>query len=370
MMRVGFIINSRVPEVAALRRGMPLHALWTGWDDRASPMGLMRFRWIANALKECDRADYRLFRPGLAVDAVVFLKSMGGHCMQLAETLREQGIPVVFEANVDYYTEFSGNVPMTDMAPTATQRQDAIRITAFSDQVIASSRVLADVCRNYQPRSAWIPDNVDLRLVPRLTRIAPVREGRLQLWWSGVASKAFELLVAGGALRKLRDRVHLHLVTDDLERATEKWSAEVRAEFREFLSEIPHTVHRFGDIAHLLRLYAGGGVIISPRTLDVPYNLSHTEWKITLGMACGLPAVASPVPSYLDVREAASEGAVTLCDSEAGWVAAFDQFLSNPRFLKACGDAAFGVVSERYSTEVVAQMHADVVEAVLLEGIA
>jgi len=259
---------------------------------------------------------------------------------------------------------------MTDMAPTATQRQDAIRITAFSDQVIASSRVLAEVCRNYQPRSAWIPDNGDLRLVPRLTRIAPVREGRLQLWWSGVASKAFELLVAGGAVRKLRDRVHLHLVTDDLERATEKWSIEVRSEFREFLSEIPHTVHRFGDIAHLLRLYAGGGVVISPRTLDVPYNLSHTEWKITLGMACGLPAVASPVPSYLDVREVAAVGAVTICDSEVGWLAAFDQFLSNPGLLKTCGNAASGVVAERYSTGVVARMHADVVESVLLKGTA
>jgi len=47
MKKVGFIINSRVPETASLRAGMLPHHLLTGWDDAGSPMSFMRFRWVA-----------------------------------------------------------------------------------------------------------------------------------------------------------------------------------------------------------------------------------------------------------------------------------------------------------------------------------
>lgn len=367
MTRVGFIINSRVPSREAMRAGMPPWGLWMGWDDKASPMSFMRFHWVARELRRRGVAEYRLFRPGLGVDAVVFLKSMGAPCMELAETLRAQGIAIIFEANVDYYTRCtSTDVAMRDLAPTPRQREDAVAITTLADGVIASSRHLAGVCVEFNPQAQWIPDHVDLALRPKRGWPGPtIRDGVLHVWWSGMASKAFELLVAEHRIRSLGSRVHLHLVTDDLS-ARERWKPEVRERFENFLRAVPHTVHPFRDVRGLLALYAHGGVIISPRTLDTPYNHSHTEWKITLGMACGLPAIASPVPSYRDVADRTAPEAIRICESDAEWSAAFDAILSASQTESVeAARAAVAVVETEYCTEVVAPRHLEAVESII-----
>jgi glycosyltransferase involved in cell wall biosynthesis len=353
---VGFIINSRVPELASLRKGMPPHAFAFGWDDSGSPMSFMRFRWIAEALRGSGW-HYEVYRPWRRYDVVVFLKSMGPHCLALAKRLRERGTRIVFEANVDYYTRFEGAVRLDAMIPSAQQRADAVALTAFSDTVIASSRHLASVCAEFNPSSAWVPDNVNLRLRPAHVQREPLRDGRLQVWWSGMAAKLFEFLAAEEAFLTLADRIHLRFVTDDLERAKDRWPIEVRERLEHFLARMPHTVHRFCDISGLLAHYAEGGVIVSPRFLDTPYNLSHTEWKITLGMACELPAIASPVPSYLEAAEHSAPNAVTICRANDEWHAALEACLKNPKQLRESGRAAFQTVRQHYETDAVARQH-------------
>jgi len=357
--RVGFIINSRVPDVASLKKRMPPHALLTGWDDAGSPMSFMRFRWVAEALRAArSEWRYELYRPWRTYEAVVFLKSMGPHCMVLAERLREEGTCVFFEANVDYYTRFVGKAQLEAMAPASEQRNHATAITQFANAVIASSRHLSEVCRQFNRRTAWVPDNVNLALRPSSVQAQPFREGRLQVWWSGMAAKLFEFLAAESPFLALAERIHLHLVSDDVEKARLRWPLDVRERLEKFLARIPHTFHRFRSVSQLLSLYAGGGVIVSPRYLDAPYNLAHTEWKISLGMACDLPAVASPVPSYIDAAGRSTNDAVSICRSDEEWTRAFEGFLENPARLAEAGRAAFETVRKYYETGVVARQHA------------
>lgn len=359
MKHVGFIINSRVPELASLKKRMPPHALLTGWDDAASPMSFMRFRWLAEALRESGGEwQYELYRPWRGYDAVVFLKSMGASCMALAEKLREQGVCVVFEANVDYYTRCEGVLRLDAMSPTSAQRASAVAITQFANAVIASSRHLSEVCAQFNHRCAWVPDNVNLELRPARVQTVPFVEGRLQVWWSGMASKLFEFLAAEESFLAVADRIHLQLVTDDLDKARSRWPLEVRDRLEKFLSRVPHTLHRFRGIPHLLGLYGGGGVIVSPRFLDTPYNLSHTEWKISLGMACELPALAGPVPSYEDMAARADEGAVTICRSDEDWSRAFGEIFAERSRVQEMGWRAYEVVKRHYETGVVAGRHA------------
>ncbi len=360
MKRVGFIVNSRVPELASLKKRMSPLALLTGWDDAASPMSFMRFRWLAEALREFGSDwRYELYRPWQSYDAVVFLKSMGAPCLALAQQLREQGTCVVFEANVDYYTRYEGAPRLDAMAPTPEQRTNAVAITQFANTVIASSRHLAEVCAPFNRRCTWIPDNVNLKLRPLRVQAAPFAEGRLQVWWSGMAAKLFEFLAAEEAFLAAADRIHLQLVTDDLDKARSRWPLEVRERLEKFLSLVPHTLHRFRSIPQLLDLYGGGGVIVSPRFLDTPYNLSHTEWKISLGMACDLPALASPVPSYEDMAAQAGEGAVTICRTDEDWSRAFAEILAERSRLQDMGWRAYEAVKQHYETGVVARQHAE-----------
>ena len=85
----------------------------------------------------------------------------------------------------------------------------------------------------------------------------------------------------------------------------------------------------FASVPALLPIYARGGVFISPRFLDNTYNWGHTEWKITLPMACGRVALGSPLPSYRDVAARFRRGGA--CDSaraDEDWEAAFEAVLS------------------------------------------
>jgi len=361
--RVGFIINSRVPEPASLRKGMLPYALATGWDDSGSPMSFMRFRWLAEALR-ASRSEwhYEIYRPWRHYSAVVFLKSMGSACHALAGRLREKGTCVIFEANVDYYTRFEGEPRLDVMAPSAEQRSQAVAMTQSANAVVASSWHLSEICRAFNPRTTWIPDNVNFALRPPRVQTAPFQDGRLQVWWSGMAAKLFEFLAAEEVFVALADRIHLQLVTDDLEKAKLRWPDEIRQRFEKFLTRVPHTLHRYRDIPQLLASYGGGGVIVSPRFLDTPYNLSHSEWKISLGMACELPAIASPVPSYVEMQNRAGDQAVTICRSHDEWLAAFEGFLTRPGSLAAAGREALEVVKSHYETGVVARQHAAWVE--------
>jgi len=368
MKRVGFIINSRRPQWAALSRGLRPWHMATGWPDRGSPMHFMRFGWVAEEVNR--RAEYglgyELFKPWRDYDAVVFLKSMEHGCADLAGELRSRGKRVVFEANVDYYSEVAPGTLPAELVPDAAQRDKAIRMTGAADAVIASSRRLAEVCGAWNTRVSWVPDNIPSRLVPPPARNSGSHGERLEIWWSGMPSKTVDLLLIAGVLRRLGDRVRLNLVTGDLDAVLQRLPDETSSRLRVLLAAVPHRLHRFRSIPDLLALYAAApGVIVSPRFLDNPYNAAHSEWKITLGMACGLPAAASPQPSYLDVAGRCEHPqALTVCRKDEEWEAAIVGAMEK-KGRAEISEAAREVVRRHYSTEVVARLHVETLRRAL-----
>lgn len=365
MKRVGFIVNSRIPELASLRAGMLPHHLATGWDDAGSPMSFMRFGWIAGEVNKSEKLHYELYRPWRRYHAVVFLKSMGNHCEAKLAQLKSRGTKTVFEANVDYYTEApSQNLP-GELAPTTEQRRTAIAMTQGADAVIASSTELAKICAQHAPETTCVPDNILDSLVPSSEPPACVQDGVLRLWWSGMAAKLYDFLAIADVLIANAGRIRLDLVTGEIEEAKRKWPPDVVRKMDDLLGRIPHTFHRFRGIPSLLKLYnCGGGVIVSPRFLESPYNRSHTEWKLTLGLACGLPGIGSPQPSYLEAA-AAAPAALHICRSSDEWSAALERTLGDPE--EACERAIAGRanVMKVYGTARVAPRHAAILESLL-----
>lgn len=366
MKRVGFIINSRVPDATAWRRGLlPHHWLW-GWGDAGSPMHFMRFAWVAEEVNRSGDLRYELYRPWRNYAAVVFLKSMGPHCERLAARLRQAGTRVIFEANVDYYTESAAENLPGELAPTAEQRRAAVAMTSGADGVIASSRRLAEICSEWtrDGRAAVaVPDNIPPALVPKSPLGRGWADGKLRIWWSGMATKLYDFLLIGEVLAKCP--VELNLVTGDWARAMAGWPEGQQREFRRLLERVPHRFHAFRDIPGLLRLYReGGGVIVSPRFLDSPYNHAHTEWKLTLGLACGLGGVGSPLPSYEDAAEIAG-GALRICRSVAEWEEVLGEHCAQPAAGVERGLAGAERILARYGTPEVAREHAAVLRTVL-----
>jgi hypothetical protein len=360
MKRVGFIINSRVPRTASLRAGMLPHHLLTGWDDAGSPMSFMRFRWVAEEVNRSGKLRYELYRPWRDYDAVVFLKSMGKHCEAKLARLKEQGTKTVFEANVDYYTEGPAQNLPGELVPTEEQRRTAIAMTENTDAVIASSTELARVCSGYAKGVTAVPDNILPRIAPNGDPPPCVQGGVLHLWWSGMAAKLYEFLSIADVLAAHDKRLHLHFVTGDFAQAKQKWPPEISRKMDELLSRSSHTFHHFSDIPALLQLYSThGGVIVSPRYLDSPYNRSHTEWKLTLGLACGLSGLGSQQPSYIEAATA-SRGALAICGNENEWNEAMEIIFRNPNSARARGIAGRNAIMKVYGTPRVAARHASV----------
>jgi len=358
--KIGFIINSRIPEAASLRTGMRPHHLLTGWDDAGSPMSFMRFRWVAEEINRSGNFRYELYRPWRKYDAVVFLKSMGQRCEAKLARLKDEGTKTVFEANVDYYTASPPQNLPGELAPTTEQRRTAIAMTCGADAILASSSELARVCMSYAREVTPVPDNILPSIVPSCDPPSCVQGKVLHLWWSGMAAKLYDFLSISGALTAHANRLHLHLVTGEFAEAKQKWPIEITQKINEMLSGLLHTFHRFRDIPGLLKLYSThGGVIVSPRYLDSPYNRSHTEWKVTLGLACGLPGLASPQPSYVEAA-AASQGALNICTTESEWSAAIENTLRRPQDARARGIAGRNAIMKVYGTPRVAARHAAV----------
>jgi hypothetical protein len=348
-LEIGFVIDEGVP-----RGSRPWE--WAFGRPSDSAVAVMRFGWIAKHLAQetGQRVRYSLYRPWQRYDAVVFLKSMKGPSRALARRLRERGTRVISDVNVDYFTPAEGTFYYRGMAPTVEQSASAQEMAGLSDALIADSIHIERVCAKHHPKVRWIPDNVEMSLVPPYQ---PWKQGaKLDLLWSGEAVKLFELLSIENVLRKLAGKIRLVLVTNDLA-ALDRWFEPWKSRFESLLAAVEHEIVPFKSIAELLKRYAVGGVFISPRFLDNTYNWGHTEWKITLPMACGRVALGSPLPSYAEVARLSDGAGLRLCKNDDEWTAAFDAMMSGDFDFATEEAAAREVVHAHYSTPVVAAAH-------------
>ena len=318
----------------------------------------MRFGWVAqhvNALPE-RFWRYELYRPWRSYQVVVFVKSMDEPCQALALHVRERGGCAVFDANVDYFTPAFGTEYYAGMAPTPRQREQSCTMAGRCDAVIADSRYLLEKVLPYNSRAVWIPDNIPDAWVAQGSNWNPRPGEKLPLLWSGEPVKLFELLRIEPVLRRFKKHILLRLITGDikaLSRINEPWQGRLRT----LLADLDCELLPFEDIPALLRVYDRGGVCISPRFLDNTYNMGHTEWKISLAMARGRVALASPQPSYCDLQQRAEAQAVSTCATEEDWHAALEEMLTGNFGWEVAQGRACAVVRQYYATSVVANRH-------------
>ena len=327
---------------AALRVGWATASTLTA--ERATFRGLetsvaMRVANVARWLNRSSRIRNELYRPGRRYDVVVFAKAMDDRAQGEAERVRASGGRVVFDANVNYY-EIWGEYDVPRTKPTEEQRHDAETMTRRADAVVADSTYILAIVRRFNERAAWIPDNVDLDVF----RPRPSHEGRgLRLVWSGRAQKARPLTLLREPLTALAD-VELVVVSDARPPELDELSAVVPVTYE------PFSLRRYA------RILRSCDAIVSPKRLVNGYELGHSEWKITLGMAAGLPAVASPQQSYVEAIGARGGGIVA--DTPDEWREAFER-LRDAAVRVELGAHARETVEELYSTPVVARRYGD-----------
>lgn len=329
-------------------------------------ISLGRYNWISSKVNATPQFNlkYEIYRPWKRYDGLIFLKSMGERARCLAQKYSRLKRPVIFDANVNYY-QIEGKEYYQGMLPSEKQKKDAVEITSNVDGVIADSEFLREICGRYNKKVYWIPDNVRMDLVPPFRPWKP-RGDRLPLLWCGESLKLFELLLIEDLLKKYCQQIELILVTNNLS-STNRWYADYKNRFDSLLKTIPHQIVPYQSIDHLFRVYYDGGVIISPRFLDNSYNLGHTEWKISLGMACGRIALCSPVPSYKKVADRSGGKGIRICFTQEDWEKILLSLISGDFDWEEEEIEARRVIEKYYSTDVVAQSHAETVLRIIQE---
>jgi glycosyltransferase involved in cell wall biosynthesis len=327
---------------------------------------LVRYRWVSHVVNsdELSGFKYEIYRPWRRYDAVIFLKAMDTRAINLLRRMRRRGIPAIFDANVNYY-ELGGTEYYTRMLPIEAQRRQAIQMSTEATAVIADSEYIGDRCRRYNANVRWIPDNVRIDLVPTY-RPYRFKTGKLRLLWCGQAVKLCDLLRIESILKAFAHHIELLIVTNSLSEL-DRIHPEYRVRLETLLNAVGCRVMRYIDPLHLFDVYAEGGVFLSPRFLDSPYNMGHTEWKIALPMACGRSVLCSPVPSYEIVSERAAAG-IRVLRSDEEWRQAMEAVLAGECDLAREEEGAREVIGSYYSTEVVARDHTKFVKSVIGEG--
>jgi glycosyltransferase involved in cell wall biosynthesis len=268
-------------------------------------------------------------------DVAVFVRRQDEASRRLAERLRARGQRIALDLCVNYYDE-TGLLP-GGYGVTREHVSECLAMTAIAAAVLAASRFIAERARAHHARVELLPDSVDRAHF----RFVKTYERRARWWrrarppvavWCGAAVKAAELEPWIALLTK-RD-IPLLIISDRRPRLS--------ARFR-FVRWRHASVPR-----DLLR----GDFSIAPRELDTPYNRGHSAFKIGMFMAEGVPALASPVPSYREVLVPEEGGLI--CDTPAEWEEALDRIVAEPALLARWSPGARRAM-EPYLTETVAR---------------
>lgn len=335
-MRVGWIVDT-----------FPYRPSRTSVWVRSGAMLTMRYR---NMVLWLNRMGFQnsFYQRGKAYDVVVIIKTFTEPVLAEVQYLKAQGIPLIFDANVNYYYIW-GDYPDPKTIPTPELQRAAIQITRQADHVIADSVYLREVVRDFNPKVTWIPDNV----LPWLFRPAQHRAqaGFLRLIWAGVSFKSDELALLKPVFADVAG-LELWLVSETRPTVIDQLQAV-----------IPIRWFPYSDFYYAW-LLGRADVIISPRSLNNGYNLGHTEYKISLGMARNLPALASPQPAY---RTALQAGGGIICYTLEDWRGALQTLREDIETRWRMGQIARQTIEQHYLTPVVAKQVGEVIKQVLAQ---
>jgi hypothetical protein len=268
----------------------------------------------------------------------VFVRRQDEPTLRLAERLRARGARVAFDLCVNYYDD--SGMAAGGYGVTRRHVDECLAMTAVADVIIAASAFIAERARAHHARVEYLPDSVDrahfsLTKTHERPRRWWRRAGPPTAIWCGVSVKAAELEPWLGLFAKRRMR--LVVISDRRPRLS--------VSFR-YVRWRHATVPR-----ELLR----GDVCVAPRGIDSAYNRGHSFFKIGMFMAEGIPAVASPVPSYRELVVPDRNG--MLCDTPAEWEETLDRIVGDPGVLARWSPAAQQAMAP-YTTEAMATQYA------------
>lgn len=227
----------------------------------------------------------------------------------------------------------------------------ARRLAGMVDLVVAGNQYVGEWFADRGARVEILPTAVDVaRFSPGSPHADAVERRDLNIGWCGTSGNHPPLLAIEDALARVlqaRPRARLRICSDRPPRwqslPTQRWDFEPWSAATE--------------VAFFRRLDVG----LMP-LLDDPWSRGKCAYKMLLYLACGTPAVVTPVGMSAEVLREARIGFGAA--SGPAWVDALIELLDDTGLRVAMSREARKLVVERYSTEVLAPRFASLLRRV------
>lgn len=272
-------------------------------------------------------------------DVGVFVRRQDNEAYSIARRLHRQGKPIIFDLVANYFERSDA----TYMKNVVTQQHidDCLRMVELATCVTCSSAFIADKSARHHDNVSYIPDSIDLRHFTGRKSPSDFDRERLRALWCGTSSKSVDLK----PILPLLDKHGLDLTIVS--------NARPKLGKRSWFSRgYPLTFHRWshGRPDHLLQ----GDIFIGHRKLETTYDNGHSFFKIGLPLSQGVPALASPVPSYFELLKDGLCGEI--CDNLKEFDETLAKIVSDRSRLKQWSANGMEMMAD-YSTERIAETY-------------
>ena len=262
-------------------------------------------------------------------DIAIFLRDFSSPIQDTIRYQRANGARIAIDLCINPF-DVTG-VIRNGYGMTRVTSVDTLAAIKQSDGVLCASSFIANRAKQFSSLAVHLPDSVDTKHYCCRKSMADTDSKPLRAVWAGVRSKAHHLQEIMPELD--RQNISLEIISDKLPALSNsfhftKWSYK----------SSPRSLLK-GDIA------------ISPRQITNPYDLGHSHFKIAVFMAQGIPAIASPIPSYEELIDQTKGGIIARTLSD--WRTALSEIQQDRALLRRFGDAAYAGM-QQFSTEVIA----------------
>ena len=261
------------------------------------------------------------------VDICVFVRWLSEEAYRVAVSQKEKGRRIMVDLPVNYFdvSTFDG------FGVSWEQVQECLRMVSLADVVICGSAHIAHRASDFHDKVIYIPDSINHRHFSMRKREKDFLKRCPRAIWSGYALKAEELQT----ILPILHRKDIPLIIIAERKPKLDWPFKfVRWRYNHFPRQ-------------LLR----GEFCVAPRRLDNPYNLGHSLFKVGVFMAQGVPVLASPVPSYLDIIGNSKPGVI--CESANDWEKVIDSILYDRHMLLEWSRQSIDIMQKYHTDQIV-----------------
>ncbi len=278
---------------------------------------------------EQEGMKIELYKPYKKYKVVIFTKVREFKAVKIAEKLHSEGTIVIS----DNFCEGLTNEADSE----SKERQIALGLLKVSDYAFVYSKEQYGQFSRYHDKVMLLEESVhdDYFKVQK----KHIKDKPVTLIYSGFSSRAMYVKMIADKIKSLQQEYGckmLFLCEKDPE-----------------ISEFDYEFEKYNQDTIAQQLIKGD-IMIAPRDRESG-GVAHTLSKVAMPMAVGLPAVASPVPSYLDTP-------VLICRDSEEWYETLKRLIVDFEYREQMGKESRDYIERNYSRKVIGKQYKDFLE--------